>query len=110
MFDASSETGIDGTVVRPETVITGQLVQLPQRTLDASALLRAPCAARRGQTGSFVVRGRDGLPVEPDGYLPAPIGDEPLSADTASNDSDDGAIRWENGVAAPVALIAGCPL
>ena len=41
----------------------------------ALALLREPCMARiqGGKYSSFVVGGRDGLPLEPGGLLPSPI-------------------------------------
>jgi hypothetical protein len=40
--------------------------------VDASALLRGLCTARRtGAPSSFTVAGRGGVPVDADGYLPA---------------------------------------
>lgn len=70
---ASSAQNIAGTVVveSPENDIAGSLSQLPQQIVDVSALLPEQCAARRaGEQSSFVVRGRGGVAINPDGYLP----------------------------------------
>jgi len=48
---------------------------LPAEIVQAAALLQARCAARLagGTSSSFVVAGRDGLPLEPGGLLPSPL-------------------------------------
>jgi len=87
VIDASSQLGIDGNVEikAPDTTITGQLAPLPDDTLNAASLLQEPCKAREEASGSFLIRGRDGVPPTPDGYLPA----APPSRDS------DGASRIE---------------
>ena len=51
-----------------------QLTPLPQQFSSAAALLAQRCAARAadGKFSSFVVAGREGLPVEPGGFLASP--------------------------------------
>ena len=77
VVDASSALGIDGTVdIRaPITEISGTLVPLGEDFISAFELLREPCMARirGGQYSSFIVSGRDGLPVEPGAWLPSPM-------------------------------------
>lgn len=77
IVDASSALGIDGTVdIRaPITNISGTLAPMQGNFLSAEALLRDRCAARiRGEKySSFVVSGRDGLPIRPGSVLPSPI-------------------------------------
>ncbi len=74
--DASSYSGPDGLVeIRtPYGSLVPVLTPLDEEFLGVTGLLPAPCAARMsdGQS-SFVVRGREGLPVGPDGYLPLPL-------------------------------------
>jgi hypothetical protein len=40
--------------------------------------MKEPCAARRSgeRAGSFAVRGAEGIPPEPDGWLPATVARE----------------------------------
>jgi len=89
VIDASSTKGVSGTVTIESAIsdLSGSLVPLPQNFLSAGALLASRCAARvaGGSTSSFVVAGRDGLPLEPGGTLPSPL----LSA-TASSSSGIG--------------------
>jgi len=77
VVDASSALGIDGTVdIRaPITEISGTLVPLGEDFISAFELLREPCMARirGGKYSSFIVSGRDGLPVEPGAWLPSPM-------------------------------------
>jgi large exoprotein involved in heme utilization and adhesion len=77
VVDASSALGIDGIVdIRaPITEISSTLVPLGQDFVSALELLREPCIARirGGKYSSFIVRGRDGLPVEPGSLLPSPM-------------------------------------
>jgi len=77
IVDASSRLGIDGTVdIRaPITNISGTLAPMQGNFLSAESLLRDRCIARiRGEKySSFVVSGRDGLPIRPDSVLPSPI-------------------------------------
>jgi filamentous hemagglutinin family protein len=77
IVDASSALGIDGTVdIRaPITSISGTLAPMQGNFLSTEMLLRDRCIARiRGEKySSFVVRGRDGLPIRPGSVLPSPI-------------------------------------
>jgi large exoprotein involved in heme utilization and adhesion len=77
VVDASSALGIDGTVdIRaPITEISGTLVPLGDDFISAFELLREPCMARirGGKYSSFIVSGRDGLPLEPGRLLPSPM-------------------------------------
>lgn len=75
--DASSALGIDGSVdIRaPITEVSGTLTPLREDFKSALALLREPCVARlqRGKYSSFILRGREGLPIEPGNLLPSPL-------------------------------------
>ncbi len=77
IVDASSAKGIDGTVeIRaPVKDISQKLKPLPRNVLRARDLIHEPCIARLygGEYSSFVVSGRDGLPLEPGGLLPSPL-------------------------------------
>ncbi len=77
IVDASSEKGIDGTVeVRaPITDVTRKLKPLPKSFKSPAELLLESCIARLrgGEYSSFIVGGRDGLPLEPGSLLPSPL-------------------------------------
>ena len=77
IVDASSALGIDGSVdIRaPITEVSGTLTPLREDFKSALALLREPCVARlqRGKYSSFIIRGREGLPIEPGNLLPSPL-------------------------------------
>jgi filamentous hemagglutinin family protein len=69
--DASSELGISGTVDIQATItnVSGLVSSLSTDFVSATDLLRERCIARirdGGKYSSFVVGGRDGLPIEPD--------------------------------------------
>jgi filamentous hemagglutinin family protein len=71
---ASSEFGLQGsvTISAPDVELSGNLLPLSGELLGAENLLRAECAVRLpGGISSFIVLGRGGVPVEPDGLLPA---------------------------------------
>ena len=74
---ASSNLGIDGQVdIRsPISNISESLIPLQKNYLGAATLLSQPCAARisGGKYSSFVVGGRDGLPIEPGTFMPSPL-------------------------------------
>jgi filamentous hemagglutinin family protein len=76
VVDASSDLGVSGVVdIRsPVSNISGIIGRLPESVLAAQALLRAACAARlaESQVSSFVERGRDSIPIGPDGLLATP--------------------------------------
>ncbi len=70
---SSSGGGIDGDInIRaPDNELGSELAQLTDEFLDASELLKVPCAAALAEDqSSFIIRDREALPVEPDGYLP----------------------------------------
>ena len=54
--------------------------------LDAASQMKEPCAARRSgeRAGSFAVRGAEGIPPEPDGWLPAAVAREGEPADAGT--------------------------
>jgi large exoprotein involved in heme utilization and adhesion len=76
IVDASSTLGISGTVniQSPLQNVGGELTALPQEFSSAAALLAQQCAARAagGTFSTFVVAAREGLPVEPGGFLASP--------------------------------------
>ena len=75
---ASSALGIDGLVeVRaPVTDISGSIAPLPQAFAPVAELLRDRCTPRlrEARASRFVRRGREGVPVGPDGVLLSPLG------------------------------------
>jgi large exoprotein involved in heme utilization and adhesion len=75
--DAHSDRGISGTVDIRAAInsITQTLVPIQGNFLSAAELLRDRCSAKiRGEKySSFVVSGRDGLPIRPGSVLPSPI-------------------------------------
>jgi large exoprotein involved in heme utilization and adhesion len=73
IIEASSALSTPGVIeIRsPENNVENSISQLPAAFIDASALLRGLCTARRtGAPSSFVVAGRGGVPFDADGYLP----------------------------------------
>jgi filamentous hemagglutinin family protein len=76
VVDASSQRGPQGTVniQSPVQNLGEQLTPLAQQFSSAAALLAQRCAARvaDGKFSTFVVAGREGLPVEPGGFLASP--------------------------------------
>lgn len=82
-LDASSNViGNEGVVEvnAPKLDISGSLVVLPAAFLDASGLLSDPClASHASQESSFVVRGRGGIPAQPDGPLPSSLLLDPVA-------------------------------
>lgn len=77
LVQASSQLGIDGnvTIDAVQTDISGDLTELPANYLNATALLRQPCAARTLQRSSLIVAGRGALPTAPGAMLGAGISD-----------------------------------
>jgi hypothetical protein len=69
VIDASSQKGCqrDGGHPAPIQNVSGVMKPLPAEFSSADTLLRERCLARLkgGKYSSFVVGGRDGLPVEP---------------------------------------------
>jgi large exoprotein involved in heme utilization and adhesion len=75
VVDASSSLGISGTVNIQAAVtnVNGLLSPLSTNFTSASELLREPCMARLkgGKYSSFIISGRDGLPIEPGSPMPS---------------------------------------
>ncbi len=73
VVDASSALGIDGSVDIRAAIsdVSGILTPLPKEFLDATTFLREACETRvrAGKQSSLVVRGRDGIPFEPGGFM-----------------------------------------
>lgn len=70
LVDASSQLGINGTIniVTPDEDVTTNVEELPVAYLDATALLRERCTARRySDRSSFTMGGRQGVPLAPAG-------------------------------------------
>ena len=76
IVDASSTLGISGTVniQSPLQNVGGELTALSDEFSSAAALLAQQCAARAadGKFSTFVVAAREGLPMEPGGFLASP--------------------------------------
>lgn len=76
LVDASSQLGISGqiNIQSPVQNVGEQLTPLSQQFSSAAALLAQQCAARAvdGKFSTFLVAGREGLPVEPGGFLASP--------------------------------------
>jgi large exoprotein involved in heme utilization and adhesion len=76
IVNASSTLGISGTVniQSPLQNVGGELTALTQEFSSAAALLAQQCAARAagGTFSTFVVAAREGLPMEPGGFLASP--------------------------------------
>jgi filamentous hemagglutinin family protein len=75
VVDASSTLGISGVVDIQANItnVNGLLTPLSADFVSAANLLREPCMARLrgGKYSSFIVNGRDGLPIEPGNLLPS---------------------------------------
>jgi filamentous hemagglutinin family protein len=75
IVSASSVLGVDGQInIDAITDLSGAITPLQERYSEAAALLRQRCAERLrgGQVSSFIVGGRDGVPLEPGELLPSP--------------------------------------
>ena len=76
ILSVSSTLGVSGTIniQSPLQNVGGRLTPLSQQFSSAAALLAQQCAARvaDGKFSTFVVAGREGLPVEPGGFLASP--------------------------------------
>ena len=76
VIDASSAKGVSGTITiqSPLSNLSESLAPLPQAFLRTGVLLSSRCVARLGgPASSFVVAGRDAIPMEPGGLLPSPL-------------------------------------
>lgn len=75
VVDASSQLGISGTIdiQAPTNNISGIVTPLSSDFVSAAGLLKERCIARirEGKYSSFVVGGRDGLPIEPGRLQPS---------------------------------------
>jgi large exoprotein involved in heme utilization and adhesion len=76
IVSASSVLGVDGQInIDAITDLSGAITPLEKRFSEAATLLRQRCAERLrgGQISSFIVGGRDGVPLEPGELLPSPL-------------------------------------
>jgi len=90
LISASSQSGVNGTVnvQSPISQAGGKIIPLSKTTLEFAPLLSQRCAAlASGQYSSFVVAGRDALPVEPGSWLASPLIELPTvtSVETGMN-------------------------
>jgi hypothetical protein len=76
--EAEKRPELSGTVEvnTPDVNLAGALAELPTNPLDAASQMKEACAARRSgeRAGSFAVHAAEGIPPEPDGWLPATVG------------------------------------
>jgi hypothetical protein len=76
IVSASSTLGVSGTIniQSPVQNVGGELAALSQELSSVGALLAQQCAARAadGKFSTFVIAAREGLPVEPGGFLASP--------------------------------------
>ncbi len=86
IVDASSELGLQGQIDfrAPVTIISDSVEPLPQAFVQVAKLLQARCESRLQdqQNSTFIVSGREGVPVEPGEMLPSP----PSFAQPGTND------------------------
>jgi large exoprotein involved in heme utilization and adhesion len=113
VVDASSQTGISGTVDIRGLVndLSGSLYPLPQEYLSEAALIEDRCAGRlrEGQVSSFVVAGREGLPLQPGGLLPSPLYEVgQVRAQGGPATDDDRHVAWQVPKAAQVGQWVKC--
>jgi filamentous hemagglutinin family protein len=76
VINASSALGVAGTITVNSAItdLSGSLTPLPQGFLRTGVMLSSRCAAQGGGShSSFVVAGREAIPMEPGGLLPSPI-------------------------------------
>jgi hypothetical protein len=76
-LNASSQLGVAGTVAvnTPTADLSGVVTPLAQTFAHATVLLPHRCAERLREqpVSTFVLAGRDGLPVQPGSVLPSPL-------------------------------------
>jgi filamentous hemagglutinin family protein len=71
---ATSQFGLQGSVqvTAPDADLLGSLIPLSATPLDAASQLKERCAIRqRGGISTFIVSGREGVPIEPDSLQPS---------------------------------------
>ena len=96
VITASSELSKDGELnLKPDTNISGSIAELPDIYMNAANQLSERCADRSGTNlSSFVVKGRNGVPVAPGDLTPSNFTDyppvkEPLSPETSNKGHKD---------------------
>jgi filamentous hemagglutinin family protein len=73
LVSAASELGFPGTVsINAPNTVSGLVAPLSSDFVNSAALLRERCIARirEGKYSSFIVGGRDGIPIEPGNMIP----------------------------------------
>src|SRR5205823_10132854 len=92
VISASSALGVSGTITINSAIsdLSGKLAPLPSGFLKTSALLRSRCSARlAGETSSFVLASKGGIPTEPGGTLISPLPLTNVRNARLSSSSDD---------------------
>ncbi len=83
IIDASSRFGLSGTVTiqSPTANLSGAVGQLVSKTSPPQVLLQNRCVALAGgEQSTFILTGRNTLPVEPGGWLSSPVSMEHWTA------------------------------
>lgn len=84
LVDASSQFGLHGTVTiqSPTSNLSGTVGQLASKTSPPQVLLQNRCVAMAGGGQStFLLSGREALPLEPGGWLNSPVSMEHLTGE-----------------------------
>lgn len=74
--DASTPFGLNGriTIQSPTSNLSGTVGQLASKTSPPQVLLQNRCVALAGgEQSTFLLAGRDALPIEPNGWLSSPV-------------------------------------
>jgi large exoprotein involved in heme utilization and adhesion len=112
VVDASSQKGIDGTVDVRGVVnnLSSSIAPLPQGYLSTAALSEDRCAGRlrEGQVSSFVVTGREGMPLQPGGLLPSPLYEANAVRVEEEPGDNEGRVVWQAPMITPIALDGRC--
>ncbi len=120
-ISAKSETGIDGVVLinGVEGNVVPEVAQLVTPSVDASSLVREPCAARRpGASNRFVIDERERVSLDASDYLAAPLaallasdsgvhapGSEPRHTDLAPESAQLAANRAQASASPPSSCV-----
>ncbi len=97
---ASSERGPSGTVTiqSPTSNLSGTVGQLVSKTSPPQTLLQNRCVASAGgEQSTFILSGRNTLPIEPGGWLRSPVSMEHWTGEDTEHASSLLMVRW-NGV------------
>jgi filamentous hemagglutinin family protein len=112
-IDVSSVAGLSGSIdiQAPITDLSGSLAPLPENVLQATSLLRQSCGARfsGGKLSSLVAGSREGLPLEPGGFMPSPLSrSESPTAQSSNNTKQTINAELPSPFPPRLSLNAGC--